>query len=227
MHVARNSVWEIDAGCRYGRGLYRVLDTDLTHRTAVVFFLREQKKLVRPQLMGIDEIDALVETEVMRLGVFDLPARLSVSEDQIASKHKRIRDARFTIVEKFYQSSSLLGLLAGSRKCSALTEFARGLNTTNTQVTKILNLFWRFGQTKNALLPAFSNCGARGRIREPNQKKRGAPLKKKLASTEMPKGRNVTATDREKMLKGLKKYYLIKKTTADSGGKTENNQGTI
>jgi len=211
MHIARNSVWEIDAGCNYGRGLYRVLDTDLTHQTTVVFFLGEGKKLVRPQLMGIDEIDALVEAEVMRLGVFELPARLSVSEGQITAKHKRIRDERFTIVEKFYQSSSLLGALAGNKKCAALTEFARGLNRTNTQVTKILNLYWRFGQTKNALLPAFSNCGARGNIREPNKKKRGAPRKTLLASTEMPEGRNVNASDREKILKGLKKYYLVNK----------------
>ncbi len=211
MHVTRNSVWEIEEGCSYGRGLYRVIDTDPIHQTVVVFFLADQKKLVRPQIMEIGEIDALVETEVMRLGVFELPARVSLTEDQIDSKHKRIRDDRLSVVEKFYQSTGLLGAIAGSKKCAAFTEFARGLNRTNTEVTKILNLFWRFGQTRNALLPAFSNCGAPGQIREPNQVKRGAPRKKLLASTDMPQGRNVTASDREKILKGLKKHYLTNK----------------
>lgn len=196
-------------GLRYGKGLFRVLDIANDASSAIIFFLGSHQKLYRPEKIELAELDFYIESKSAVLADFRNPAYMSMLDVQIIDKHKRKRDERYAVVESFYERPFLLSVMAGSRRCDAFASFLSDVGLTAVAATRILNLYWRFGQTKNALLPAYSRCGAPGEIREPGSAKRGAPRKARLVSMEMPQGQNVSAQDRERILKGLKKYYLI------------------
>ncbi|HLL82253.1 MAG TPA: hypothetical protein VK420_06365, partial [Longimicrobium sp.] len=87
-----------------------------------------------------------------------------------------------------------------------------------------LRLYWRHGQTPNALLPGYDRSGARGRIRIPGEKKRGRP-RKTFTPGDGSAGLNVTAEVLDGILKGARRY-LYRKHKGRAYGYAEAHQAT-
>lgn len=70
-----------------------------------------------------------------------------------------------------------------------------------------LRRYWQGGQTKNALLPFFDECGAEGKDREGKDRKLGRPSSlARIGNT--PAGIILTNDVRSKLLRGYKEYYV-------------------
>lgn len=69
-----------------------------------------------------------------------------------------------------------------------------------------LRRYWQGGQTENALLPFFDECGAEGKEREGKERKLGRPsAKARIGDT--PAGVILTNDVRSKLMRGYKEYY--------------------
>ena len=75
-----------------------------------------------------------------------------------------------------------------------------GINKSN--IYGYLDKYWRSGKTKNAFLPKFYNCGAKGTERQSANQKIG----RKAAGE--AHGKAITVQDRENFAKAVKRYYL-------------------
>ncbi len=88
-----------------------------------------------------------------------------------------------------------------------------------------LRLYWRRGQTPNALLPAYGNCGAPGQRRAAGEKKRGR-RRKVLGAGGADAGLNVTPEVLNGILQGARRY-LYRKHRGRAYGYTEAYQATL
>lgn len=104
-----------------------------------------------------------------------------INDDALPAKHKEIRDKAFEIVEDLvahqpaiYFEDKRWDLIVA---CIRKNKEKNG-NTTHKTIYLYLRRYWQRGQTKNALLPDYSNCGAKGETRKSNPEvKRGRPRK--------------------------------------------------
>ncbi len=77
---------------------------------------------------------------------------------------------------------------------------------SKTTIYQYLRLYWQRGQTRNALLPAYDRCGAKGLKRTLHGPKRGRPSKKAL-QTGIPTGVNITDEIKEIFRQGTRIFY--------------------
>ncbi|MGR3969677.1 transposase, partial [Shewanella sp. 1180_01] len=75
-------------------------------------------------------------------------------------------------------------------------------------LSRLLSQYWRYGQEKMALLPAFSKSGGSGKDRIPTDKPLGAPKQPRTVAVERAVKYIITDIDKSKFKKALKKYYL-------------------
>jgi hypothetical protein len=88
-----------------------------------------------------------------------------------------------------------------------------------------LRLYWRRGQTPNALLPAYDRSGAPGKTRVAGEKKRGRPRKTFVAGA-AGEGPNVSGEVLDGILKGARRY-LYRKHKGRAYGPKEAYQATL
>ncbi|MBD1558596.1 hypothetical protein HC752_16830 [Vibrio sp. S9_S30] len=89
-----------------------------------------------------------------------------VDEGQIPEKHKKQEKLDTKKIKTLELNYNLLFDLATKRKIPEISKQAKECGTDNKTIYRLLNLYWKYGQTKNALLPAYSLNGGKGKIRE-------------------------------------------------------------
>ena len=85
-------------------------------------------------------------------------------------------------------------------------KLAKVRGSSKTIAYQYLRLYWQRGQTPNALLPAYDNCGAKGEKRTLHGPKRGRPSKKALQEG-LPTGVNITDAIKEIFRQGTRIFY--------------------
>ncbi|MBF4307873.1 transposase, partial [Vibrio anguillarum] len=90
----------------------------------------------------------------------------------------------------------------------AISIHAKAHNTYVQNIYRALNLYWKYGQERNALLPSYKNSGGRGKSRVAGVAKRGSPIQLSSPSIEVPEGVNTTEHDKVLFLKAMKEFGL-------------------
>ena len=208
MSLMANSVWRFEDVAGLADGPYRLLKTYAEWDAAVIFQLVDTKRMIRPQVIGLGLLDLYVEQNIAKAYEFVLPTFMLSADADIPETHRAKRDAKFALVSSFQKQAGLLLDMASRQRGGAFSNFVVESGKSTTAILRALNLFWKYGQQRNALLPAFERCGAHGTKREAGRIKRGAPRKSKLSSMSMPEGVNCYDRDHLNILKALKKYHL-------------------
>jgi len=166
-------------------------------------------EILNPQSLPVfhkcKDIEAAITSGQAQVLEVDPYAKLLCPGDSILDKHLQRRDAAWEVIAPLVEDRTGQIFYAQGRG-TLLNEREKQIGFTKKTIYKFLRRYWQGGQTKNALLPLFDKCGAKGKDRGSSSKKRGRPSK--IAQiTDLPTGININAEVRNKFHRGIRLFY--------------------
>lgn len=214
MQVEINSVWQVLQVNGLGDGIYRVLGHYADDNLLVLFRLQDAAGLQRPVVLRLSQFMDEIESGQITRSDFPTPFYQVVAEEEISTSHRKKRDDRFGLIQELVVSPNFLLEFSLNPRCNLVAVHAKLQGTYVQGLYRSLNLYWKYGQERNALLPAYKYSGGPGKPRIAGNVKRGSPVQVSTPGMDVPLGVNTTEDDKAKFLKAMKRYGLKgKKTT--------------
>lgn len=208
MEILKNSVWKFSQVDGFGAGLYRVLHIYHDINMIVVFPILEGNALHRPSAISLDVIDADIKAKNAVPSEFKIPEYMQRSEEQISGQHRTKRDHKYSLIKTLIDDPIFLFTYATQKRVNKLGEVAKAKGSYHKELSRLLNLYWRYGQDKNALLPAYSKSGGAGKERTSKGGPLGAPQIPRTLAIDNAKPFVLKQVDKDNMRKVLNKYYF-------------------
>ncbi|WP_139684806.1 DDE-type integrase/transposase/recombinase [Vibrio tasmaniensis] len=208
MELTRNSVWSVNDSDLLEDGLYRLLDIMQDVESVILYSLTDTSTTVRPIAVSLESFIELVSSRKAKKAHYELPTYLLVDEGNISDAHIGRRDKNYGYIKGIVFDRSFVFDYATKKRVPQLAEYAKDVGVDRKSLSRLLTLYWRNGQDKMALLPAFSKSGGSGRDREPTTKPLGAPKQPRTIAVNRADKFIVSDGDKKKFKKALKKYYL-------------------
>ncbi|GHB46085.1 transposase [Pseudovibrio japonicus] len=211
MQIETNSTWKIYDLDGIEAGHYRVLAIQPETDLVVLFKLEHESstKLHRPIGALLSDFTAAVDSNAIQAEAFETPPYLLVDEESLPQHRRQMRDERLLHIQPLIKNRSFLQDFALSLRSTHVSDRAKEIGIDVRTLYRLLNTYWRYGQTANALLPRFAKQGAPGKQRQSGEKKRGKPVTSRTGLINMNPGINITPHDKKLILKGAKKFLLI------------------
>jgi len=114
------------------------------------------------------------------------------------------RDQAWSVIQPLVERSDD-ALFFAEKRGPLVEEVCASTGVSKPTIYSYLRRYWRGGQTKNALLPAFDRCGGKGKAKNAGERKRGYPPRRASAMEET--GINVDDAIRAKFKRGIHLYY--------------------
>lgn len=166
-------------------------------------------KILQPESLPIfqkyQDLQSAIISGKARILEVDPYASLLRSEKSIPEKYRQRRDKAWNAIEPLVQDQTGQIFYSYGRG-KLLNEREKQTGITKKTIYKFLRRFWQRGLTKNALLPAYDKCGAKGKEREGSERKRGRPSKLTKVN-KLPTGININVAIREKFNRGIRLFY--------------------
>ncbi|MEZ8240619.1 transposase [Vibrio splendidus] len=208
MELPRNSVWSVHDSDLIEDGLYRLLDVMLEVDSIVLYPLSDTSTTAKPIATSLDGFIELTSNHQAKISQYTLPSYLLVDEDSVPETYIAKRDKNFELIKGLIVDREFLFDYATRQRSSYLTRHAKKVGTYSKALARLLSLYWRNGQEKMALLPAFSRSGGSGVQKAPTTIPLGAPKQPRTMAVDRAAKYIVSDDDKNKFKKALKKYYL-------------------
>lgn len=208
MAIEKNSVWRLDGAEGLENGSYRVLEI-MPHLDCIILFhFTDKNKLQRPIASLLSNFANWSKSGAATRIEFETPYFLLVAEEDLDAKSKSKRDTNYSLVSELLEDEEFLLTYSTSKRMSQVVDYAKKKGVDRKKIPRLLNLYWRHGQTKNAFLPAYANCGGLGKERQTVALALGAPRSSRTLGIERAAKYVLTALDKENIRKVLKASYL-------------------
>lgn len=208
MQVEKNSVWEVLLLGGVEDGNYRVLGHYADVNLLVLFRLQDTSGLQRPIVVLQSQFMDKIKSGQIKQIEFQTPFYQVVAEEQVSEAHRKKRDERYNQIQQLVDSYAFLLEFALNPRSSLVAEHAKQKGTYVQSLYRSLNLYWKYGQERNALLPAYKYSGGAGKPRIAGERKRGSPVQVSTPGMDVPLGVNTSEGDKAKFLKAMKRYGL-------------------
>lgn len=208
MELPRNSVWSVNNSNLVEDGLYRLLDIMHDVESVILFSLTDTFTTVRPIAVSLEGFIELVSSGKAKKEKYELPTYLLVDEEHIPDEHINRRDKNYNLIRGIILDSTFIFDYATKKRLSQLALYAKTVDVDRKSLARLLTQYWRNGQDKMAMLPAFSKSGGFGRDRIPTTKALGAPKQPRTIAVDRAAKFIVNDDTKKKFKKALKKYYL-------------------
>ncbi|MEZ9131632.1 DDE-type integrase/transposase/recombinase [Vibrio breoganii] len=208
MQVELNSIWQLKDLDGLNDGLYRVLQLYPQDQIVIVFPLVDSKTLQRPIKVGFEQLNEALRVGKAHLSSYELPYYQLQSEANISASHLAKRNEKYSLIADLISSPRFLLDLVEQPRIKLVSLHAKKHNTYVQNLYRVLNLYWKYGQEKNALLPSYKNSGGRGKSRVAGTKKRGSPVQLSCPSFQAPEGVNTTESDKVLFIRAMKQFGL-------------------
>lgn len=208
MDLPRNSVWELKKSDLTDDGLYRILDIMHEVKSVVLFPLNNVSITVRPFAVYLGAFIEDIKNQKAKKSEFKLPNFLLIAEENISEEHAARRDKNYALIEGVIFDRAFVFDYATKKRVPHLAEYARKVGSDRKALARLLTQYWRYGQDKIALLPAFSQSGGLGKDKKATDKPLGAPKQSRTLAVERVAKYIIFDIDNSKFKKALKKYYL-------------------
>lgn len=208
MQVELNSVWRVHILDGLRDGLYRVLQLYTKEHIVILFPLIESKALQRPLKLDFDFFKEAIKTGNSVVTSYELPYYQLQSEDDISESYLVKRDEKYRLIIDLISDPNFLLNFVERPRSKVVSIHAKAHNTYIQNIYRALNLYWKYGQERNALLPSYKNSGGRGKPRVAGVTKRGSPIQLFSPSIEVPEGVNTTERDKALFLKAMNEFGL-------------------
>ncbi|MCY7296242.1 transposase [Alteromonas sp. a30] len=208
MQVEVNSVWNVGSldGCV--DGLYRVLAVYSEIDRIILFIIRDEKKLERPFSASLSSFLELVKQESITVSKYELPAYLSYKDEDIPKVQLLKRDNNYRLIADLVSQPDFLLDITTNTRSKLVVAQAKKQNTYVQKIYRALNLYWKYGQESNALLPAYKLSGGAGKARPAGNVKRGRPVQLSTPSLFVSQGVNTGEQDKINIQKAMQKFGL-------------------
>lgn len=123
-------------------------------------------------------------------------------EEDIPQKHKELRDRAWEIIRDMVDKEPYI--FQSSFRRRFIRDASETYGISESWILEYLKRYWKRGKTRNALLPDYRNCGAKGKERKAGKVKRGRPRVHKEITGE---GVNVTEDIKKIFRIAINKYY--------------------
>lgn len=208
MQVEVNSVWLVSALDGNVDGLYRVLAIYSEIDLFIMFLITEDKKLERPISLPLSSFIELVKQNLITVSDYELPAYLSCRDEDIPKAQLVKRDKTYQMIFDLVSRPDFLLDIATNNRSKLLVAHAKKQNTYVQKIYRALNLFWKYGQEPNALLPAYKLSGGLGKERPACKVKRGRPVQVATPTFLVFGGVNTEEDDKTKIQKAMRRFGL-------------------
>jgi putative transposase len=218
MHLKVNLLFEWQDGSVPPR-IERILWIEQADSRMVTIDIQDKKAW--PLIRDRTWLEEQIEAKALRLLEVDVYQHLRQPDDAFDPKHRQLRDQAYEVIRDIVEKhegeiffSYVLGPLV-KKAVEAAQEKWRGSSQeersqvrgrSKVAVYRYLRLYWQRGQMRNALLPAYDRCGAKGVARSIHGPKLGRPSKKTV-ETGIPTGVNITDEIKEMFRQGTKLFY--------------------
>ncbi|MEC1759895.1 Mu transposase C-terminal domain-containing protein [Schinkia azotoformans] len=171
-------------------------------RFSSIIYVVELRSRKWPIGMESEEIKALLESSELKLVEEDPTLRI-IDEEELSEAEKARRDKAWEIVSfVLKQVDQEEKLLITSYREKAIKETLSIFNVSYSSVKNYFLQYYQGGKTRNALLPKFNGCGARGKDRNASARKLGRPN-----TNNDRKGINIDENIKKIFKTGLNRYY--------------------
>lgn len=181
----------------------RLLWVDSSGADAVTIEINNRKAL--PRWQKSKELEEAIAAKELRILEVDPYAALLRPEGTIPENHRQRRDRAWEIIAPIVESQEGEAFIESYRGF-LVAEATKRTGSIKKTIYNYLRRYWQGGQTKNALLPLFEQCGGKGKERHSSSCKLGRPSKLAKA-TELSIGVNVDDRIRQSFRRGIKLFY--------------------
>lgn len=204
MELLISSVWRyVDSEERI-----RIISLAEAEGCVVIYSLNDdRKKISKPVVMAVDELTGLIRTLVVVECFFPVPGIMLQEEESLNKELINARDQRYEYIKELVIDPNFAYQYAISNRSRIITEHARSKDFELRAVYRSLRDYWRYGLTKNALIPLRTEQGGPGKERINGDEKRGRPITKSHFGFDHGIGINISQEDKNRIKKGYKKYY--------------------
>ncbi|OZB42967.1 MAG: transposase [Alishewanella sp. 34-51-39] len=208
MDIVKNDVVLFQNVEGFNDGLYRVIELIPAIECYLIYPLDNEKKIKKLLVVTYEQFNERFFSGSISPSIYETPYYMLVDDSNVPENYINRRDKNFDSVKELVSDVKLLLDIALNNRSKVIAEYARKKGLDRKSVSRLLNIYWQYGQDKNAFIPAFSNSGAKGKERNATSKPLGAPkLLKSLANTRSEKY-NLNEKDKVFFNKGLKRFYL-------------------
>ncbi|MBD1583096.1 hypothetical protein [Pseudoalteromonas sp. S16_S37] len=208
MAVDKNSVWRLNGAEGLQDDIYRVIEI-IPHLDCIILFqLTDTGHLQRPVAKMLSTFTKWSRSGIAGLIEWKAPYFLLEAEEDIPPKSRTKRDKNFDLINELASDIEFLFAYATSKRMLGLAEYAKRKGVDRKKISRLLNTYWRLGQTKNAFLPAYANSGGSGGERLAMNGALGAPRTSRTLGVERAPKYVLNTKDKQNIRKALNKHYL-------------------
>jgi putative transposase len=171
----------------------------------VTIDINRENKRALPLWRTREEIESALEASSVRVVETDPYAVLLIRPEPIPKTYLEHRDRAWNVIETLVEDKSGQIFDPGIRG-PLITKIMKEKEVRKGYIYDALRRYWQRGQAKNALLPLFQECGAKGKERV-GKTKLGRPSARDRIG-EVPAGVIMTDEVRSKLQRGYKKYFV-------------------
>ncbi|CAM4438761.1 DDE-type integrase/transposase/recombinase [Pseudoalteromonas maricaloris] len=203
-----NSTWKIETSESDLNGVFRIIEVRADLDCLILFELNETVGTCRPITVHLPTfITWNKEGRAIQIDITP-PAFLLVSDEEIEPKNLERRNSNYEKIRSLVSDKQFILDYACSKRTSKLAQHAKQIGYDRKSLSRLLSRYWHFGQSKNALLPAYANSGGYGKPRIAKETPLGAPRTSRTLMFERAPKYIIREADKKNILKTLKKYYL-------------------
>jgi hypothetical protein len=199
LYVKQLIEWSNDQG---QPNIERLLWVDPSNSDAYLFNVQNPKAM--PVWRRIVDLESAIQQGEARILVEDPFLNGMRPETDIPDRHRIHRDQAWSVIQPLIEAAD--GAVFVPEKRGPLVEkVCASAGVSKPTIYSYLRRYWRGGQTKNALLPAFDRRGGKGKAKSAGECKRGRPPRRASATEDT--GVNVNDAIRAKFQRGIRLYY--------------------
>lgn len=155
-----------------------------------------------PEVCDYEELRVAMESETARLIHSDPWSVKNIPEEDIPEHHRRRRDKAWTVVAPIVDQPSSV-VFDTKKRYNLIQTVRRSTGASEKVIYTYLRRYWQGGQTRNALLPAFSSAPKPEKQPLEKRKRRG-----RRSILEDPNGILIGEDEKGKFEAGLRAFYL-------------------
>jgi len=210
--LVRNSTWKvIDGEHNLQTGEFRVLEVCAPFDVLILFKLNNGTKMSRPFKVSLKLFEEKLSHKLIVKSDFIIPKSMTLGEDNLPTSWKERRDGKYKLIAPLVEDKDFLVRLVKSKRSIEIKKRAKEEKIKEIYIYRALSEYWCFGQTINALLPKYENCGAPGEEKSTDKEQRGKPKKQPIFGFSERKGIAVTEEHKKEIRTAIEKFYKKRK----------------
>ncbi|MFO1369072.1 MAG: hypothetical protein U1F46_08750 [Marinagarivorans sp.] len=204
MELSINSVWQsVDT-----QEKFRVIYLLINSSEVVIYSLHEDRKRIsKPIISDVADIKEKIQKGMLVSSDFPLPGIMLYDEESYSQELIAARDSRYNTIKDLISNERFIVEHANHSRSKLAAAFARKNHLSIQTLYRTLKDFWRYGMSKNALIPLRSNQGGLGKEKKYSSAKRGRPVTPSTFKLAISEGYNVSTEDKNRIKKGFIQFY--------------------